>query len=140
MKSEFLVVAQNSAIDHPSNQLSIFNIIDEVDIGAQNLEAISGGVPLNVQVICSLVRDDSDKKGEFESTIKLVSKNPDGKVTRTDQIPVKFEAHHVRNRVRIGATILLTGGGIYVIDLLSEKGVVFASKALKVNVRVTPQP
>lgn len=133
MQSEFIIIARSSSIDNGSNLMSIFEIIDEIQFMAL---PDSGKLPIPVgfQLICSLVRDDTDPTGAIDTKVRVVIINPEGKKNQGDVVPVRFEDHHLRNRIRIGINIMVEKPGNYSIELHSDAGQIFASKKLLVKI------
>lgn len=133
MKSEFLVLARSSAIDLHSNSLSIFDIVDELEVNIIGEIKDTQPIPVDVQLLTSLAREDDDGRGLIQTIITLRTINSDGQ-KKDEPIGILFEPQHLRNRVRVGLRLAVTKTGSFTIQVLGEKENLLAEKKLPVKV------
>ena len=115
MKVIWSVLAESSAVDRDSNNVSLFNIIEEAQIPQppEPPNSTAEGDPLSaVPLRCVLVtlfgRTEADR-GEKRET-RLVVTMPNGRVVETDlRFEVDLEVAH-RNRTRVNVSTLPWAG------------------------------
>ena len=129
MKVNWSIIAESMAIDRDTNNLSLFNIIEQAQIPEPpELSDTSNGdtlpaVPLKLVVVTLFSRSEPDQ-GERKE-VRLVVAMPNGRVAET---PLRFDVDlesAARNRTRINVgTLPLAGQGEYLfrIEGLDEGG------------------
>lgn len=118
MKVNWTVIAESTAIDRDTNNLSLFNLIEQVQIPEPpELSDFSNGdalpaMPLRLVVVTLFSRSEPDQ-GERKE-VRLVVAMPNGRVAETSlSFDVDLESA-TRNRTRINVgTLPLAGQGEY---------------------------
>ena len=126
MKNVWAVVCRNSAIDQETNALSLFHILEDIQVPANALHDIeNGGRPLamgSFQVIVSVSRDDPgvDEQNRARVTLHFPDESTPETLAAFDIDLTTSE----RYRLRLDMPGLPLGGvGLYrfVIEILSEE-------------------
>jgi hypothetical protein len=111
MKIEHLVLAKGSSVDRDTQSLSVFEMIEQMQIQAPQF-------PVNVPVHAVLVFRRSDvESGVLIEPWRLSVLGPDRKTLLSQNLEVRLEAEHLRQRVRINFPIQVSVDGIYSIQL-----------------------
>lgn len=100
---EYLLLAQDSSIDQEKNSLSVFGILEDLDIKTNLSE-----VHFPFQVIISIRRD--KETGPIESNINLKLHPPNSQPV-TQSLPFKMNSEHRRFRMRVNVAILINSSG-----------------------------
>ena len=110
MLIEHFIVANNSSIDVNTNSLSVFGIMDDLQIQAP------AGMALNLSFHAILVvkREQESELGQLNSRFVMNVFAPNGSQIGQDMVmPITMQASHRRARFRVIAEIPLTQSGIY---------------------------
>ena len=138
MKLDFFVLSLGSSIDTESNALSIFNIIEEIQIGIINPSQENEQKPFQLHILASFARDEGEA-GVIDHSYTIIALNPQGvEIARLNGIPVHLELVHKRARVKIGATILVSQTGKYVFRLINGDGTTLAEYCFYLSYIIQP--
>ena len=119
MKVNWAVIAESSAVDQDTNNISLFHIIEDVNIPEppESLQPVEDGdtlpvVALRFVIVAVFARTEEDTGEKKE--VQLVVEMPNGNVAETGVIfEVDLETAH-RNRTRVNvSTLPLAGQGEY---------------------------
>lgn len=111
MKIDHLILAKGSSVDRDTQSLSIFEMIEQMQIQAPKY-------PVNVPVHAILVfRRASEEEGVIIEPWRLTVTGPDSKTLLSQNLEVRMESEHRRQRVRINFPVQIQGDGIYYIQL-----------------------
>ena len=111
MKIDHLILAKGSSVDRDTQSLSVFEMIEQMQIQAPKY-------PVNVPVHAILVfRRDQNDEGVVIEPWRLTVTGPDAKTLLSQNLEVKMEAEHRRQRVRINFPVQIQGDGTYHVQL-----------------------
>lgn len=111
MKIEHLILAKGSSVDRDTQSLSVFEMIEQMQIQAPQF-------PVNVPVHAVLVfRRKENETGVLIEPWRLSIIGPDKKTLLSQSLEVRLEAEHLRQRVRINFPIQVGTDGVYSIQL-----------------------
>lgn len=111
MKIDHLILAKGSSVDRDTQSLSVFEMIEQMQIQAPKY-------PVNVPVHAILVfRRDQNDEGVVIEPWRLTVTGPDSKTLLSQNLEVKMEAEHRRQRVRINFPVQIQGDGTYHVQL-----------------------
>ena len=114
MLTEHLILAQNSSIDQENNSLSVFGLLEDL-----NIQAPTPQVNVPMQAVVILKRE--DERGPVEEEFELQALDPDDRVLLSQVLPLKMDADHRRTRVRVNFQVLVEKSGDYTVRILSKK-------------------
>lgn len=106
MYIEFLLLARDSSIDVEKNTLSVFDLIEDIDVKTDLPE-----VQLPIQIVCSFRRE--QETGPFEDRAVLKISGPDGSKVIDQVLPVKLSETHRRCRFRLTTNVPISASGPY---------------------------
>lgn len=111
MKIEHLILAKGSSVDRDTQSLSVFEMIEQMQIQAPKY-------PVNVPVHAILVfRRDKSDQGVIIEPWRLTVTGPDTKTLLSQNLEVKLEAEHMRQRVRVNFPVQIQTDGTYIVQL-----------------------
>ncbi len=91
IKHIWTILCSNSSIDQNTNNVSLFNVIEQVELQAFDKKKINEkqekGIPLNCELISLWNRKDNAKKG-YEEKVEFV--DPAGAILNTIETPLKI--------------------------------------------------
>ena len=108
MQIEHFILAKESSIDQERNSLSIFDMIEDIQIQAAQPTA---AIPLGMQAIAGFRRE--AEQGEITSRISLRVLRPDGEMVFNKILPFQMKPEHRRFRIRMNLGFLVTTSGEY---------------------------
>ncbi|MDQ5971423.1 MAG: hypothetical protein QG566_369 [Patescibacteria group bacterium] len=129
-------VCNSTAVDIDSNNLSIFNIIEEININNENPVDLTQKKFIQVPFELISVWRRLDTSIEISADLKIIFSDPDKEVMQ--EIPYKLEIKnpHQRMRIRIkGNGLNVTKQGEYYFSILLKNGNSF-EEIIKVPVSV----
>jgi hypothetical protein len=136
MQIEHFILSNNSSIDMNNNSLSVFGILDDMQIQAPH------GLTLNLGFHAILVVKRDGESGPIHSSFKMSITGPNGnKIGQDLQLPVALEPIHRRTRLRVIAEIPVAHSGIYTVRMVSfDKGVENEkiSREVSLNIQILP--
>ena len=107
MKVDHLILAKGSSVDRDTHSMSVFEMIEQMQIQAPKF-------PVNVPVHAVIVyRRDKGETGVLIEPWRLNVFDPQEKVLLSQNLEVKMEAEHSRQRVRINFPIQIQIDGEY---------------------------
>jgi hypothetical protein len=112
---EHFILARDSSIDRDKNTMSIFDMIEELQVQVQ---AGVASIQLGVQAIAVLARQAETGAIRAFFTLKVLS--PKGDVISQENIPAVFAENHKRLRLRMNMGFTVTEPGTYTFRF--EKG------------------
>lgn len=127
MHIEYLLLAKDSAVDQETNTLSVFSIIEDLEIRPD-----APKLRLPFQILCSVRRD--QEVGEIDQTGTLRIEPPFGSATES-KVPVKMQANHTRCRMRVGAVVPIEGPGIFRVIFTMDQDVRLKCETV-INIRL----
>jgi len=124
IKHIWTVLCSNSSIDQSTNNVSLFNVIEQITLGLKPNVKINyeeeKGIPINMELVTLWQR--LGDLTSFEQSVEIV--DPKGKVLAQNQI--SFEFPNKVSRSRVGFKLIglkVTGAGEYVFRVsVKEKG------------------
>jgi hypothetical protein len=118
MKLDYFILSRSSSIDLDTNAVSIFEILEEVQIGVQNTAQETIPKLFQLHVSFTLSRE-PEEVGELNQFYRIIGRNPSGtEIFIVENLPVHLDATKHRARVRVSATFNITTSGIYKFQLL----------------------
>jgi len=149
MEHIWTVLCGSSTIDNDTNQLSLFNILEGIDITPPTnipedikLEAI----PLTISIISMIWRSDSEL--EEKGSLRIRVQSPDGKLVELDREPIieinlTGKIRRFRSRARFQGMPYM-GSGIYrfIIQIQSDsdsRWKTVSKVPLEINLVVDPE-
>jgi hypothetical protein len=128
MQIEHLILAKGSAVDRDSHSLSVFEMIEQMQIQAPQF-------PVNVPVHAVLVfRRADEESGVLTEPWQISLEAPDGKTLLSQALEVKMEEGHRRQRLRVNFPMQIHSDGTYYIELRNRNNE-FSSRSLAVDVK-----
>lgn len=107
MKVDHLILAKGSSVDRDTHSLSVFEMIEQMQIKAPKF-------PVNVPVHAIIVyRREKSEEGVLIEPWRLNVFDPQEKVLLSQNIEVKMDVEHSRQRVRINFPIQISSDGEY---------------------------
>lgn len=107
MKIDHLILAKGSSVDRDTHSLSVFEIIEQMQIQSPKY-------PVNVPVHAVIVfRRSDEEQGVILEPWRLTVTGPNNKVLLSQNLEVRMESEHLRQRVRINFPVQVQGDGIY---------------------------
>jgi len=121
MKHVWSLLCQKSSIDVESNQLSLFNCLEEVNINLENTDALKNNlvIPVEFQLVSYWSREKAETEINLDSIGELI--DADAKVINTfnNSFPIKQGILRFRNRTNIQG-LPITGPGRYYLRLYQK--------------------
>lgn len=134
MLIEHFIIANNSSIDVNTNSLSVFGVMDDMQIQAP------AGMPLNLSFHAILVvkREREMDLGQLNSSFMMSVFAPNGTQIGQDmRMPVMMQASHRRARLRVIAEIPLTQSGTYRLKMVNGENAKVASE-VGLHIQIMP--
>ncbi len=130
-KALWSIICKNASVDQQTNQLSIFNVLEEVSINKTQSSALPGQetghsqdkilVPFEHSLVVLLERNISETEDEFISTLVIEIIDSENKVLIPSENQIKFETGKSRLRIIITLNVFAaTKPGVYTYKI-SEK-------------------
>jgi hypothetical protein len=119
LKVLWSILCQSSSIDQTTNNISIYNALEQLTFTKGKEKPPSGphAVPLQYEYIVLLQRPDSSAKATYPLTLRI--RDPKGMVISEAPIPVIFDEGKKRMRVRMqNNTFQISGAGEYLFEAL----------------------
>lgn len=114
MKHIWSLLCQKSSIDVESNQLSLFNCLEEISISLESTEALKNNlvIPIEFQLVSYWSREQADEEINLEAEGELVDAN--GKIINSfkNSFLIKTGILRFRSRTNIQG-LSITGPGQY---------------------------
>ena len=121
------VICESSAVDRDSNKLSIFNVIEEVNVSLDSTQKQlidlnqKKGIPLPFEIVS--VWGKLNNADEISTEIKIILHDPDDVVMQELPYKLEIKAVHQRMRIRIKSNGLnITKQGNYYFSILLKSG------------------
>ena len=115
MKHIWTVLCQNSVIDSETNNLSINNVLEQLEITTDEKSVKSDGsinVPINYEIISMWYKEDSKSAVKAEILVEIVDSNSKVLKSFTQKGEMPVAMNRLRTRMRVQG-IELTVSGIY---------------------------
>lgn len=113
MKIDHLILAKGSSVDRDTHSLSVFEMIEQMQIQAPQF-------PVNVPVHAIIVyRREAGENGVLIDPWKVNIFDPNEKVLLSQNLEVKMDSEHSRQRVRINFPIQISTDGIYKVKVFN---------------------
>ena len=107
MKVDHLILAKGSSVDRDNHSLSVFEMIEQMQIQAPKF-------PVNVPVHAVIIyRREKQEEGVLVEPWRLNVFDPNEKVLLSQNIEVKMDLQHSRQRVRVNFPIQIQIDGEY---------------------------
>jgi hypothetical protein len=118
IKHIWSIVCSNSIIDSDFNNISLINVIEQLQIEATPLKG--GVLPIHLELVSLWVRENLEVAVEGNSRISFLS--PSGKILTSKEIPIGLnEKERIRNRlIYEGLPIEEPGTHIFKIEIQSD--------------------
>lgn len=110
MKVDHIILCKGSSVDKDSQSLSIFEMIEQMRIQAPQF-------PVNVPVHAVLIFRREQEEGVLSEPWQMRLVGPDQTTLFSQNIDVKMESHHQRQRLRVNFPIQVKDDGIYTIEM-----------------------
>lgn len=117
MKVHWAIICQNSIIDRSSNNVSLFNIIEEIHVAAQPIEdpliqePLPGMIPSLFQFVILFARSDDNSPEKTRGRLRIT--RPDSTEASSQEFEVDL-TKFLRNRVTLAlAGLPIIGEGEY---------------------------
>ena len=132
MQIEHFILANNSSIDINTNSLSVFGILDDMQIQAP------AGMTLNLTFHAILiVKRDSDQGAINSSFIMSVIAPNGNKIGQEIKMPVAMQPVHRRSRLRVIAEVPVNQSGSYKFRMVNTDNEKLASE-VSLNIQIMP--
>jgi len=129
---EHFILSNNSSIDMNSNSLSIFGILDDMQIQAPP------GMTLNLNFHAILVVKRDQETGPINTTFKMSVSAPNGtKIGQDIQMPVQMQPAHRRARLRVVAEIPVNQSGHYTVRMVDQQNEKI-SREVSLHIQILP--
>lgn len=113
---EHLILATNSSVDKDRNTLSIFDVVEDIQLVKPKDQQVN----FPVQIIAVIKRDNNDI-GEIRSTFLLTLDGPKKKdLLGPIKLPVNLSSEHKRQRLRVNIMCPVNESGEYHFTLQKE--------------------
>jgi hypothetical protein len=103
---EHFFVSKGASVDNATNQISIFEIIEDITVQAP---ALPISIPVN---IVGIVRREPTEVGEVVSNFQIRINSP-SKLIQTENVRVVIQAVHTRTRIRFITGFAVAEPGMY---------------------------
>ncbi|MCB0407953.1 MAG: hypothetical protein KDD34_07110 [Bdellovibrionales bacterium] len=110
MKVEHFILAKGSSIDRDTQVLSVFEIIEQMQIQSPKF-------PVNVPVHAVIVFRREEEQGVLVEPWRLSVTDGSKKTLLSQNLEVKMESDHLRQRVRVHFPIQITHDGTYQVQI-----------------------
>ena len=144
IKNNLSLLCKSSLVDIDSNNVSIFNIIEEITIKPEGIlkQKIKGReeevIPFTFELFTAWERNDDINK-ELISNVKTSILCPDGKEREYIEFPFNFELGKKRMRIRIKTGGLpFAGYGTYIFNIFIEENKKFVLTS-KISIEIKPE-
>jgi len=127
MQVDHLILAKGSSVDKDTQSLSVFELIEQMQIQAPQF-------PVNVPVHAVLVFRREGEQGVVSDPWQLILKSPDQTILMSQNLEVKLEDGHLRQRLRVNFPMQIQNDGTYQI-VLRHRNEKSRSRELKIDVR-----
>ncbi len=103
------VLCGKSSIDRETNNISLFEVVEQLQVGGWAGEPADVPIPLELVTLWSRVQPDKPSRGEA----RIILETPGGHrgISQSHAVDLR-KYHRVRNRARI-PTIRIEGSGVY---------------------------
>lgn len=133
MKIIWALICNNVSVDQKTNQISIFNVIEDLVFSNKKLSPEEKmtkktfdfekptKVPQNYNLVVYMERDTFFDEENFDPFLRMDFCDPDDKTLGSNESPIKFEDG--KKRLRIIASfdsVVLTKSGIYKFNIYSK--------------------
>ena len=132
MKIEHFILANNSSIDINTNSLSVFGILEDMQIQAPP------GANLGLTFHAVLVVKRENETGMINSGFTMSVFAPNGnKIGNEVKMPLNMQAAHRRSRLRVIAEIPLQHSGTYRVRMVNTDDETIAAE-VNLNLQIMP--
>lgn len=113
MKNLWSILCSKSVIDSTTNQLSLFDCIDEITINFSNAEDIkkpTKNIPINFEIVSLWLDESISQTRKFDYTIDII--DPEGKMLKeiTKEAVIEKNKKRLRTIMRISGMAVTTEG------------------------------
>lgn len=113
MKNLWSILCSKSVVDSTTNQLSLFDCIDEITINFSNSEDIkkpTKNIPINFEIVSLWLDEDISQTRKFDYTIDII--DPEGKMLKeiTKEAVIEKSKKRLRTIMRISGMAVTTEG------------------------------
>lgn len=134
MEIEHLILASDSSVDAEKNTLSIFNLIEDIQINSPLPEV---SIPAQIIVV---IRRGKKEKGKISSSFKFSSFVPDANDPQWVAIPVEMPESVSRHRIRLNIIIQVKKSGLYRFQIEENgKSEIFREISLTINLDIADE-
>lgn len=136
MKIEHLILSSSSSIDMNNNSLSVFGILDDMQV------QVPAGVVFNLAFHAILIVKRVSESGPIHANFKMSVFAPSGeRIGQELQLPVAMQAAHRRSRLRVMTEIPITHSGNYTVRLAHvENELLFHESSVHIQVMPVAVP
>jgi hypothetical protein len=114
------VLCRSSSVDRDTNNISLFEVIEEMRIVTQSDEGTEGIAPLQCELLTLWRRSDSSVPEVVNQKVEITA--PSGERIAGAETPIDLSTH-VRSRIRIKIEALaIRGAGTYWFAILTTDG------------------
>ncbi len=132
MVIEHFLLSNSSSIDMNTNSLSVFGVLDDMQIQAPP------GMALNLTFHAILIVKRESEKGPVQGNFKMTVTAPDGSQIGKDLLmPVTMQQAHRRTRLRVITEISVTHSGTYSVKMESIE-TPSISREVGINIQIMP--
>ena len=132
MQIEHFILANNSSIDINTNTLSVFGILDDMQIQAP------AGMPLNLTFHAILIVKRETENGPINSSFVMSVIGPNGmKIGQEIKMPAVMQAVHRRSRLRVITEIPVVLSGVYRVRMVNQDHEKISSE-VSLNIQIMP--
>ena len=108
---EHFIMAKSAAVDATTNQLSLFELIEDITVPAASF-------PIEISVnVVGVLRREPNETGEIARRFEFAVRGPGDVQILFDTLEVRLERQHRRNRVRFLLNLSLATPGAYTASL-----------------------
>ena len=107
MLIEHFIIANGSSIDHERHSLSVFEMLEDLQIQTNALP-----ISVSIQIVIVLKREVTES-GEHRQNFTLEIVGPDGSKTFQQEFPAVMQAAHRRARLRVNMPLVIARSGVY---------------------------
>lgn len=116
MEIEHFFVCRASAIDKESNSMSLFELVEELQVQAPEFPVI---IPLHAVIVFR--RGEEEYGRPLEEKFRFSIENPSGGGVLAQELPVKMNEKHFRQRARLNFPLSIDSEGLYKFSLVSSE-------------------
>ncbi len=118
IRNVWTIITQSSAIDRDTNSLSLFDVVEEINLQITGPLPENAAFPINTQLVSLWEREESGT--DLELKVRVVLKDPKGENLMENEASLKLEPAHIRSRFRIQFQgMRITSPGVYKYALYS---------------------